>query len=75
MEPPDREERVIRFGCGALFGVTLALMGLLYFSELSWPWLFGITCTLIGACGYGAMRQGDQFWDDSFEVFRFPWWW
>jgi len=70
VEPPDRLEKGIRFGCGFVFGCVVAVGGLL--SSL-WSGQFIaaliLTAGLIG--GYAAMRLGDRFW----EHLRRWWWW
>jgi hypothetical protein len=70
VEPPDRLEKGIRFGCGFVFSCVLAVGGLL--SSL-WS-AHAIVASVLTAGltgGYAAMRWGDRFWD---HVRRW-WWW
>jgi len=62
VEPPDRLEKGIRFGCGFLLGCVVAVGALL--SSLwsgreivAWVLLPGLVS------GYATMRLGDRFWD------------
>ena len=69
MEPPDRLEKQIRFGCGFILGCVAAIGMLLTslwsaHSVIAW-------CVIAGLlCGYAAMKFGDAFWK---KVIR--WWW
>jgi hypothetical protein len=71
MEPPDRTERIMRFGCGALFGAACTAVGL--FGCLPWPWWAVAAAVAMGWCGYAAMARGDRFWSEV--DWRWPWWW
>jgi len=71
MEPPDTQEKKIRFGCGFVFGfITTALggMGLLY---LDGHHAMAIALSVGGVFGLFAMRHGERFWE--YIVSR--WWW
>ena len=70
MEPPDRLEKGIRFGCGFLLGVATAIGALL---TTLWRLQSVVAaCVLVGLlCGYFAMRFGDRFWD--FVLRWWPW--
>jgi hypothetical protein len=68
VEPPDRAEKAVRLGCGALFGLVAAGLMALRLGGLSWPWLAGVA---VGGCGYAAARHGDEFW---WEALRRRWW-
>ena len=70
MEPPDRLEKGIRFGCGFVLGCALAVVGLL---GSLWSAHYTAACVLAAGlvCGYAAMRWGDRFWDNL----RRWWWW
>ena len=69
MEPPDRLEKGIRFGCGFTFGCFVGLGALL---TSLWSAHSLIACIVLAGllCGYAAMRFGDTFWEN---VLR--WWW
>lgn len=70
MEPPDRLEKQIRFGCGFLFG-CVAAVGILLASLWS---AHGVIawCVIAGLLGgYAAMKFGDAFWE---KVLRWVWW-
>ena len=74
---PDREEKVIRFGCGSIFGL---LIGLTIALKLSWglfrtcswavaiPIAIAITITL----GAIAVKHVDRFWEKIADWT--PWW-
>lgn len=73
MEPPDRLEKGIRFGCGFFFGFVV-----LASSSLVWFWLAHtvVACGLLaGLCGYVAMKYGDGFWLEVHEFWRKLRWW
>lgn len=71
MEPPDRQEKRVRFGCGFLFG-SAAAASAMFWSFWSGHaiigWCFGAGLV----CGYAAMRFGDSFWE---AVNRWWGWW
>ena len=75
MEPPDRSELWIRFGCGAMFGSALAALVLLYLGCLPWPWWLVVTILIMSWCGYGARKRGDEFWSLSDRWWWLDWWW
>ena len=68
MEPPDRLEKQIRFGCGFILGCFVAIGALL---TSLWSAHTVIACCVIAGllCGYAAMKLGDAFWE---RVIR--WW-
>ncbi len=70
MEPPDRMEKKIRFGCGFVLGCAAAVGGL-----LSSVWTGRVIAAIVLAGGliggYAAMRWGDRFWE---IVCRWGWW-
>ncbi len=69
---PDPEEKVIRFGCGGLFGL---LTGLLVFGLVAFGgWMNAAVLTALSvSCGWLAVRYGDSFWD---KVLKYvPWFW
>jgi hypothetical protein len=70
MEPPDPEERRIRFGCGALFGLFAAVLFCLRVDLLSWPWWLIPVIVISLSCGYAARKLGDDFWWDEAR----KWW-
>ena len=61
MEPPDTQERALRFGCGACLGAVVGLS--LFFSAAAdtplW-WLGAVA--LAPLFGWLALRWGDRFW-------------
>ena len=69
MEPPDRLERGVRFGCGFLFGCFVGVGALL---TSLWKAHYIVACIVaVGLlCGYAALKFGDGFWGN---VRR--WWW
>jgi hypothetical protein len=71
VEPPDRLEKHIRFGCGFLFGCVSAIGALL--TSLVNAHTVAAGCVLAGlVCGWGALKFGDAFWD---KVRRWWMWW
>lgn len=68
MEPPDRLEKQVRFGCGFILGCVIAVGALLtslwsVHSMIAW-------CVIAGLiCGYAAMKLGDAFWERAIQ-----WW-
>jgi len=69
---PDSSEKRLRFGCGFLFGAFVAfligLRELKAFTGTFWTVVIGVAFIF----GYCAMRQGDEFWHDLSQWFR--WW-
>jgi hypothetical protein len=62
VEPPDRQEKGIRFGCGFLFGCMGAVGALL--TSLWSAHRVAAVCVLAGLiCGYAALKFGDDFWE------------
>ena len=61
MEPPDRLEKGIRFGCGFVFGCVVTLGAVASFiDELA----LVASCLAVPALfGYLAMKYGDRFWE------------
>ena len=62
MEPPDNIEKGIRFGCGAVAGVALAITSMLSISIVKGWYLVAFVCIWAVVCGVAAMRYGDKFW-------------
>jgi hypothetical protein len=69
VQPRDRLEGSVRFGCGFAFGCTATAAGLL---ASIWNGRYALALILVMglSCGYAAMRFGDDFWA---AVRR--WWW
>lgn len=73
MEPPDRLEKGIRFGCGFIFGFLMVGLGALVTSvvyvhhAVAWSVIAGVLC------GYAALRFGDAFWKFVGRL-GLPWW-
>ena len=63
----DRIEFVVRFTCGALLGVFIALRFFLFYFFLHPLILLPVTVFLILCCGFGAARYGDRFWHAIFD--------
>lgn len=71
MEPHERQERALRFGCGACLG---AGVGLSLFLSMAWDsplwWLGAVALALV--FGWLALRRGNRFW----QWFLDSWcWW
>ena len=69
MEPPDRLEKGIRFGCGFLFGCLGVLASSFVYTITNGHYLAAICLGFGILFGFLAMRLGDEFW---FNIF--PWW-
>jgi len=77
MEPPDAQEKGIRFGCGFAFG--LVIFGA---SSIAWSFTSGFyaaSWVVVGAAMFGvlAMQFGDSFWDrlSQSTLWRSLWFW
>lgn len=71
MARPDREEKVIRFGCGTLAGLVLGFGVAMKERVTSWGVFVGILLGMALVCGWLAMREGDKFWIERTK--RKPW--
>jgi hypothetical protein len=71
VEPPDRLEKGIRFGCGFLFGVCLAV-GAALISLWSGHTVAGSGLLAGLLCGWASLKFGDRFWH---QVRRWWIWW
>jgi hypothetical protein len=71
MNPPDRLEQRIRFGCGFVFGFITTALGGFGFLYLSGHAALAIALLVGIAFGFFAMRHGDRFW----EYIGSRWWW
>jgi hypothetical protein len=61
VEPPDRLEKRIRFGCGFLLGCLVAAGALM---TLIGGYIIVASCLAAGLLlGYLAMKFGDSFWE------------
>lgn len=61
-EKPDATGKIIRFGCGAIFGFLLGFDFVYFgFSMLSASLIVGIVAAII--FGILALRYGDRFWE------------
>ena len=72
MNPPDTEEKAIRFGCGFVFGgAAFAVGSIVSFSN---GYTFLAMLFFAGAgCGLLAMHFGDAFW--KYVARHSHWWW
>lgn len=63
MHKPDKLEKGIRFGCGALFGVLIGVKSFVYhfFMGDADPDIY-VVVTVALVCGLLAMKMGDRFW-------------
>lgn len=72
MPPPDRTEKLVRFGCGFGFGALVALVVL---AELAWGGSLDWGAVGIGGVcgvivGLAAVRWGNRFWRAVAEIMR-----
>ena len=72
MEPPDTQERVIRFGCGFAFGALVFAGGSLTWAVVSGETFLAALVVVGVAFGWLAMRFGDPFWTRLASLYR--WW-
>lgn len=70
--PPDRLEKGLRFGCGALVGCGLIAYVLLKgaFDQGGWFWTSLIGMSMV--CGLLAVRYGDRFFETVLEWLTWP---
>ena len=62
MDPPDALEKVVRLGCGLLFGWFVGLAVALRL--LPWHGYYILPVCLVGGvlCAGAALKYGDRFW-------------
>jgi apolipoprotein N-acyltransferase len=75
MEPPDIQEKGIRFGCGFVFGFVLAGASWIAFSIANGYYYFAFAAIVGVLFGLGAMHYGDAFWERLSRLSRYWWWW
>ena len=62
-QEPDKLEKVIRFGCGALIGLAIGLLialRLIFSIELGIAAIISVALAVV--CGLLAVKHGDEFW-------------
>jgi uncharacterized membrane protein SpoIIM required for sporulation len=71
LEPPDTQEKQIRFGCGFVFGFfIIGLSSIRHLLSNGYGAL--AVAALIGfLCGFAAMKNGDKFW---YSLLMWKWW-
>jgi uncharacterized membrane protein len=72
MEPPDTQEKVIRFGCGFTFGALVAAGAVVSWVVASGETSLAAVVVAGILCGWLAMRFGDPFWHRVASLAR--WW-
>ena len=70
-DEPDRLEKGIRFGCGTMIGILIALK-LTYRILIDHSGFLAATCIIALVCGLLAVKYGDRFWDTVIEFLN-PW--
>ncbi|HWX03479.1 hypothetical protein [Collimonas sp.] len=55
-------EKIMRFGCGALLGVFIALLIVFKFMLSNFGLIAAIAVVAIFVCGVLALKYGDEFW-------------
>jgi uncharacterized protein YacL len=77
---PDREEKVIRFGCGSIFGLLIGLgitsrLFRWFIRTYAWGLPIAVIIAIIIAITFGfmAVKQGDRLWEKIAEWIP-PWW-
>jgi hypothetical protein len=79
VEPPDKLEKGLRFGCGLIFGILAGILVALMWA--GWSGRFILGGGLIGGllCAICALRFGDRFWlalyrwNSPWPRSRWPW--
>jgi hypothetical protein len=74
LEPPDIQEKGIRFGCGFVVGLLLTASYAISLSVTNG--YYSVAVLIVGGviCGLLAMKYGDRFWD-GFRGWVSRWWW
>ena len=72
MEPPDTQEKVIRFGCGFVFGALLVAGSSITWSLASHYYYVAAAIIVGMSFGLLALRYGDAFWG---RLSHWLWWW
>lgn len=67
---PDRMEKGLRFGCGALFGVFVGLSVLTRVTAETFGGLWTYLGVSMLICGLLAMRYGDEFFKSFSDWFH-----
>ncbi len=71
MEPPDAQEKTIRFGCGFVFGVVLVVGSSVTWSLVS-HYYYLAAAVIVGVLfGLLALHYGDTFWE---RLSHWLWW-
>src|SRR5215467_16243225 len=64
--PMDKLEFLVRFVCGAIFGILvsvgIALRSNVFSAETQPALVVCLAIIIVLACGFGAARGGDRFW-------------
>ena len=75
MNPPDRLEIGLRFGCGGLLGLVVGLYGMFRFwraRDADAAWFWGIIAVTVVVCGGLAVRYGDRFFEKVSDLLTWP---
>ncbi|MCC6989683.1 MAG: hypothetical protein IT181_11830 [Acidobacteria bacterium] len=72
MEPPDTQEKAIRFGCGFAFGALVFAGGSMTLAVAIGGTFLAALVVVGVAVGWLAMRFGDPFWNRLASLYR--WW-
>ncbi len=62
-QEPDRTEKAIRFGCGALLGMLVGFSVTLSFVGITWGAFWAVFLGSVFLCDWLAMKYGDRFWE------------
>jgi hypothetical protein len=74
LEPPDAQEKRIRFGCGFIFGLVTAGVSSVSFL-LANRYYIAALCLFAGFLfGFAAVKYGDEFWYKLGKYWWWPWW-
>ena len=71
---PDNLERNIRFGCGALLGIFVAILSATSIAYNSLGTFAAISFAFAFLFGLFAMAYGDRFWEYILKSLRWFWW-
>jgi hypothetical protein len=75
MEPPDAQEKRIRFGFGFIIGLFFGSFSWIAFNAANVYYFAAFVVAFALLCGFGALKYGDEFWVSMFTRSSRWWWW
>jgi len=70
--PPDTSEKAIRFGCGFVVGLMVAVSALLEWADAPVERWVIAGLVVAAVCGWLAMRHGEGYWE---SLAKWLWFW